>query len=91
MSNLVGGKVFVAPNGMDTVRVFRHGFVHPIQIMGDFEVIQEMSRIAIDMPEAKGNPFKAFELMGWDEITDPTELAMMAEFEAHDAPEGVER
>lgn len=73
MSNLVGGKVFIAPNGFDTVRVFPHGFVEPIQV-DDFELIQEMSNKAFTMA---GNSFDAFKLMGWDEITDPKELKMI--------------
>ena len=77
MGNLVGGKVFMAPNGFDTVRVFPHGFVHPIQV-DDFDLIQEMSTKAFSMTN---NPFKAFEIMGWDEITDPEHLKMIAECE----------
>lgn len=84
MGQLIGGKIFVAPNGFDTVRVFRHGYVHPIQV-SDFDMIQEMSRLAIEQPEAKGNPFKAFALMGWDEVTDPNEVKLIEEFHATDA------
>lgn len=80
MGKLIGGKVFIAPNGFDTVRVFRHGYVHPIQV-GDFDLIKEFSVIAFNMPAAKGNPFEAFKLMGWDEVTDPKVLELIAESE----------
>lgn len=69
MGQLIGGKVFVAPNGRTKVRVFRHGFVAPESeiTMEEGALIEEMSSIAFSMPEAKGNPFKAFKLMGWTE------------------------
>ena len=80
MSVLVGGKVFIAPNGFDTVRVFRHGYVHPMQV-NNFDLISEMAQTAFSLPEADNNPFKAFELMGWDEITDPKILEMLSDNE----------
>lgn len=69
MSNVIGGKVFVAPNGLAKCRVFRHGFVKPLteEAADNIDIIQEMSLMAMDMPDVRNNPFNAFIKMGWTE------------------------
>lgn len=65
--NLIDGKVYVAPNGINKVRVYPHGFIEP---MGDIseetvELIKEMSLFAINKLGQKATPFQVFEFMGW--------------------------
>ena len=69
MGKVIDGKVFVAPNGKTKVKVLPHGFVEPVGKISkkSWGLIEYCSILAIELPEAEGNAYKAFKLMGWTE------------------------
>lgn len=96
MSNLIDGKIYVAPNGNTKVKLYPHGFIQPVseisQDTGD--LIEEMSCLSQEVLIKEGNPrptlCQIYEKMGWKEVKDETGPKKKKEFKPKELIESID-
>lgn len=67
MSNLVDGKIYIAPNGIHKLKIYPHGFIEKVSNIPEetMILIKEMSSLSLDMLLDGATPYEVFEQMGW--------------------------
>lgn len=69
---VIGGKVYVAPNGVHKVEIFPHGYIQfPKDMPANVkDIIHDASLMAADAMggNSSATPYEVFEAMGWTEV-----------------------